>query len=243
MPFRPVPALGDAVRNVGIHAVEAEVAAALRRLRDIGFHVVHIDSGLEGVVAPDLGHRIHTLQAIDGLNGGGVVANADAAKTGDVHVWEAAIVGHLRNSLDAEHRGNSKGVCRRSTVETCRMHHAHVHIVGKCGSEDSRIPDRPGVGRQAVVACVGLAHGIPGKVSWQVGVEQAAVIDAEQDVLGTDVGVNTNVPGVGVLVLDGNVAGEIAAQLVDHRGQRKKVKDLDRVRVNTRGWQHIQRGC
>ena len=107
MPFRPVPALADAVGNVGVHAVEAEVAAALRRLRDIGFHIVHLDAGLEGVIAPDLGDRVNALQAIDGLNGGGVVANADAAKTADVHVREAAIVGHLRNPLYAELERNT----------------------------------------------------------------------------------------------------------------------------------------
>ena len=123
------------------------------------------------------------------------------------------------------------------------MHHAHVHIVGECGCDDARVADGPGVGRQTVVARVGLAHGIPGKVSWQVGAEQAAVIDAEQDVFGADIGVNANVPGIGVLVFDGNVAGEIAAKLVHHRGQRKKVKDLDRVRINTSGGQDVQRGC
>jgi len=85
------------------------------------------------------------------------------------------------------------------------MHHAHVHVVGECGSLDARIADRPGVGRQAVVACVGLAHGIPGKVPGQVGAQKAAVIDAEQDVLIVDGGIDADIPAIGVLILDGKV--------------------------------------
>jgi hypothetical protein len=88
-------------------AVEAHVATALRRLRDVGFEVVHLDAGLEGVIAPDLGDRVHALEAPDILHGGRVVADAECPEARRMFMMgKSSVAGHLRNALDAVLEGD-----------------------------------------------------------------------------------------------------------------------------------------
>ena len=87
-----------------------------------------------------------------------------------------------------------------------------MHIVGERGSEDARIADRPGVGRQAVDASAGFSRGNPREIRGHGYRKQASIKDAEQDIFGVDVGIDANVAGVGVFVLDGNVAGKLLAR-------------------------------
>ena len=140
------------VGNVGILPVKAEVAASLRRLRNVALQIVDLDAGLEGVVAVYLGYAVHAFDAPDILQCRGVVAHAEVGESADGNGRKAAVIGHLLHSLDAVLRGNSEGVAVEGLLQLVAVNHADMHFVGERGSEDARITHGPCVGRQAVVA-------------------------------------------------------------------------------------------
>ena len=189
------------IGNVGVLSGEVEIAATLWGLRNISFEIIDLKSGLESMVAKNLRDRVGAFDAVDVLQGRRVIAHPEVGQAINGDGREAAVVRDLRHALDAELRGNSEGISVERLLQLIAVHHSRMHFVGQRGREDMCITNSPCIRGKSIVAAAGLADSDARETGRNHGAIEAAVKDSEDDVVGIDVLVDTNVVSIGSMGL------------------------------------------